>query len=110
MGAVIESDFKSLDQYLEPLSSFENFVKTLVPHPFHQWSTNTDGIIAPELNSKFEALFTWRQAFYNEFLSFRHWIKRSVEVAKKYQVNIEGLWEAYIPKIISITFALIQYV
>ena len=108
LAVVLEDDFKSLDMYSTALSNSDAFYQIMVPFPLSSWIQSL-GDLTVSVKAQFEQLFRWRQNFINILLSFRHWIRKSVEISKKNQVDCEGLWSPYIPKLLSITLLWIKY-
>jgi hypothetical protein len=89
------------------LASFDGFVKGLVPIPFDRW-INADGSLSRDLMKEFDDLFQVRRDLYNTLLSVRHWMKRSCEVAKKFKIDITGLWVNHRSKFLQIIFLLMR--
>ena len=107
LAAVLEKEFQSLDAFIEPLSSRENFYQIVIPYPLESWSSLSDSPSSDFL-CRFDQLDRWRRDFVNQLLSFRHWLKKSYESAKKSHVDIGVLWKPYIPKILSLVLSLIS--
>lgn len=110
LAAVLGQQVLSLEAFVEPLSSRDAFYRVLVPFPFEAWvgHVGSPSPLGPTVLARFEELDRWRRNFCNEILSFRHWIKKSHECAKKAQADISLLWQPYIPKILSICLQLIS--
>lgn len=110
LAAVLEEPVRSLEAFVEPLSSRDAFYRIMVPFPLESWVPQIGSSAPPSLDvmSQFEQLDRWRRNLCNEILSFRHWIKRSQECAKKTQADISLVWQPFIPKILSICLQLIS--
>jgi Exportin-5 family len=105
MGSVVQEDMDFLSNCGNMFDGFEGFVKGLVPVPFEKWS-KSDGSLSADLVNEFDRLFQIRRNFYNTLLSVRHWMKRSCEVAKKFKIDISGLWIDHQSKFLQVIFSL----
>ncbi|KAJ3370878.1 hypothetical protein HDU91_005805 [Kappamyces sp. JEL0680] len=109
VAAVVLDDFNELDQFVGAFEAGPSkFYGILAPQPYSMWDQSADGSLTPAVLDHFEKLFKWRQSFINLLLSFRHWIRRSAEIAKKTHATIDDLWEPYIPKLFSLALSLIK--
>ena len=105
ISSVVNEDMEFLINCGDKIVVFNGFVKILAPLPFGRWSTS-DGHLGEDLLREFEALFQTRRDLYNTLLSVRHWMKRSAEVAKKFKIDIIGLWAEHQFKFLKIIFSL----